>query len=158
MHDINNAESAAANGSEKRHGRYRPQDEFEVKVIRHMGAVIGFTDGHGQHGVGHHPRHNHVRADGFVVVFLLLGFADGILLDFEAIAEVPECFIVAGINVQLFGWHFEFDGVSLSGNGGAEVDVDDVVAFGAPGDVVGVAEGVDLEGADVGREEGEVLG
>ena len=35
--------------------------------------------------------------------------------------------------------------------------MDDVVAFGSPGDVVGVAEGVDLEGADVGREEGEVL-
>jgi len=35
--------------------------------------------------------------------------------------------------------------------------VDDVVALGAPGDVVGVAEGVDLQGADVGGEEGEVL-
>lgn len=54
--------------------------------------------------------------------------------------------------------HFELDGVAFAGDGGAEVGVDDVVAFGAPGDVVGVAEGVDLEGADVGGEEGEVLG
>ena len=35
--------------------------------------------------------------------------------------------------------------------------MDDVVAFGAPRDIVGVAEGVDLQGADVGGEEGEVL-
>lgn len=35
--------------------------------------------------------------------------------------------------------------------------MDDVVAFGAPGDVVGVAEGVDLQRADVRGEEGEVL-
>ena len=32
-----------------------------------------------------------------------------------------------------------------------------VVAFGAPGDVVGVAEGVDVEDVDVGRGEEEVL-
>lgn len=36
--------------------------------------------------------------------------------------------------------------------------MDDVVTFRAPCDVVGVAEGVDLEGADVGGKEGEVLG
>ena len=35
--------------------------------------------------------------------------------------------------------------------------MDDVVAFGAPRDVVGVAEGVHLQRADVGRQEGEVL-
>ena len=36
--------------------------------------------------------------------------------------------------------------------------MDDIVALGAPGDVVGVAEGVDLQGADVRGQEGEVLG
>lgn len=35
--------------------------------------------------------------------------------------------------------------------------MDDVVAFGAPGNVVGVTKSVDLEGADVGWEKGEVL-
>lgn len=59
----------------------------------------------------------------------------------------------------MFGGHLHFDdgAVGFGGVGGAEVGVDDVVAFGAPGDVVGVAEGVDLERADVGGEEGEVL-
>jgi len=42
--------------------------------------------------------------------------------------------------------------------GSAEIGVDDVVSFGSPGDVVRVAEGVDLQGADVGWEEDEVLG
>lgn len=36
--------------------------------------------------------------------------------------------------------------------------MDDVVALGAPGDVVCIAEGVDLERADVGGQEGKVLG
>lgn len=158
MDDINDSESAAAQGSEDRHGGDRPQDEFEVEVIRYMGTAVGFADGHGEHGVGDHPGHNHVGADGFIVVFLLLGLADGVFCYFEAIAEVAEGFVVARVDVELFGGHFEFDGVALSGDGGAEVDVDYVVAFCAPGDVVGVAEGVDLEGADVGGEEGEVLG
>lgn len=35
--------------------------------------------------------------------------------------------------------------------------MDDIVAFRTPGNVVSVAEGVDLKGADVGREEGKVL-
>ena len=35
--------------------------------------------------------------------------------------------------------------------------MDDVVTFSAPGDVVGIAEGVDLKGADVRREEGKIL-
>lgn len=34
--------------------------------------------------------------------------------------------------------------------------MDDVVSFGSPGDIVRVAEGVDLERADVGREEQEI--
>ena len=35
--------------------------------------------------------------------------------------------------------------------------MDDIIAFCAPGDVVGVAESVDLESADVGWEKREVL-
>ena len=35
--------------------------------------------------------------------------------------------------------------------------MDDIVAFGAPRDVVGVTESVDLEGADIGREQGKIL-
>ena len=35
--------------------------------------------------------------------------------------------------------------------------MDNVVAFGAPSDIVGVAKGVDLEGADIRGEEGKIL-
>lgn len=158
MDDVDDAEGAAAEGTEDGHGGDGPEDEFEVEVVGDVGAAVGFADGHGQHGVGDHPGHHHVRAHGFVVVFLLLGFADGVLGHLEPVAEVAERFVVARVDVELFRGHFEFDRVAFARDGGAEVDVDDVVAFGAPGDVVGVAEGVDLEGADVGREEGEVLG
>ena len=158
MHDVNDAKGATTQRPEDGHGSHGPQDEFQVEIIRHMGTAIGFTDGHGEHGVRDHPGHYHVRADGFIVIFLLLGLADALLADFEPIAEIAQGLVVAAVDVELFARHFQFDGVAFSGDGGAEVDVDDVVAFGAPGDVVGVAEGVHLEGADVGGEEGEVLG
>ena len=35
--------------------------------------------------------------------------------------------------------------------------MDDVIAFGTPSDVVRIAESIDLERADVGRQEGEIL-
>ena len=76
---------------------------------------------------------------------------------FETVTKIAECFIVARIDIELFTRHLEFDGVVLARNRSAEINMDDVVAFGAPGDVVSVAEGVDLEGADVGWEKGEVL-
>lgn len=158
MHNVDNAESATAQSPEDRHGSHRPKDEFKVEVVRDVGAAVGFTDGHGEDSVRDHPCYDHVCAYGAVVVFCCLGLGDAFCGDLEAVAEVTESFVVAGIDIELFGGHFELDCIALAGDGGAEVDVDDVVAFGAPGDVVGVAEGVDLEGADVGGEEGEVLG
>ena len=109
-----------------------------------MCAGVSFTDRHGEDRIGDHPCDDHVCADGAVVVFLLLGVADPRLGDFEAVAQVPESFVVAGIDVELFARHFEFDGVALFAFCGAEVDVDDVVAFCAPCDVVSVAKGIDL--------------
>ena len=50
-------------------------------------------------------------------------------------------------DIDTAGW-FEVGGGELGGL---------VVAFGAPGDVVGVAEGVDVEDVDVGRGEEDVL-
>ena len=135
-----------------------PQDELEIEVIGHMGTVVGLADGHSENGIGDHPGDDHVRAHAAVIVLLLLEFAHAILFNFEPVAEVTQRFVVAGIDVELLRGHFELDGVALGADGGAEVNVDDVVAFGTPGDVVGVAEGVDLQGADVGGEEGEVLG
>ena len=157
MDDVNDPKRATAQRPEQRHARHGPEDELEIEIFADMRAIVRLTDRHRENRIRHHPRHDHVRAHGAVVVFLLLGLADARFGDFEAIAQVAEGFVVAGIDVELLARHFEFDGVALARDGGAEVDVDDVVAFGAPGDVVGVAEGVDLQGADVRREEGEVL-
>lgn len=158
MHDIDDAESAAPQGPEERHGRDGPQNEFEIEITADVGAVVGLADGHGEDSIGHHPCDDHVGADGAVVVFLLLGLRDTVLGDFESVSKIAEGFVVAGVDVKLFARHFEFDGVALAGDGSTEVDVDDIVAFGAPSYVVRVAEGVNLEGADVGGEQGEVLG
>lgn len=157
MNDIDNAKGGTAQCSENRHGGNGPKDKLEIEILADLRHVVRFADCHCQDGVRNHPCDDHVGAHGAVIVFLLLGFADAIFDDFEAISEVAEGFVVAGIDVELFRGHFEFDGVAFAGDGGAEVDVDYVVTFGAPGNVVGVAEGVDLEGADVGGEEGKVL-
>lgn len=158
MHHIQHAKRPTATRPEKRDGSNAPQDELEVEITRDMRTAVRLGDRHGEHGVGDHPRDDHIRAHGAVIVFLLLELREGRGGDVEAVAEVAEGFVVAGVDVELFGGHVEFDELVAGGAGGAEVGVDDVVAFGAPGDVVGVAEGVDLEGADVGGEEGEVLG
>lgn len=152
MDDVNDAEGAAAQGAEDGDGGDGPEDELEIEIVAHVGAAVGLADGHGEDGVGHHPRYDHVRAHGAVVVLLLLGFADAFRRHLKPVAQVAQRFVVARIDVQLLRRHFELDGVALAGHSGAEVDVDDVVTLGAPSDVVGVAEGVDLQGTDVGRE------
>lgn len=85
-----------------------------------------------------------------------MGFRDGRLGHLEPVAQVAERFVVAAVDVELFRRHLELDRLAAVTYGGAEVRVYHVVAFGAPGDVVRVAEGVDLQGADVGGEEHEV--
>lgn len=159
MDDVDDAKRRAAQGAKDSHGSNGPEDELEVKVIADVGAVEGLGDGHGEDGVGDHPGDDHVGADGAVVVLLLLGVGDGVAGGLEAVAEVAEGLVVAGVDVELLRRHLELDGgAALGGDaGGAEVGVDDVVAFGAPGDVVRVAEGVHLQRADVRRQQGEVL-
>ena len=157
MDNVDHPKRTAAQRPEQRHSRHGPEDELEVEVVGDMGANVRLADRHSQDGIRHHPRHHHIGADAAVVVLLLLELRDAILLDLEPIAEVPERFVIARVDVELLGGHFELDGVGFGTDGGAEVGVDDVVALGAPGDVVGVAEGVDLERADVGGEEGKVL-
>ena len=157
MYDVNNPKRAAAQSPEQRHARHRPKDEFQVPILTNMRTVIRFADRHRQDRVRHHPRHNHVCTYGAVVIFLLLRLADPRLRDLEAVTEIAERFVVAGIDIQLLTWHFKFYSVAFAGDGSAEIDVDDVVALCAPGDVVGVAEGIDLESADVGGEKCKVL-
>lgn len=158
MYDIDDAKRTATQGSKNCYSSHRPEDEFEVEVIRDVGTAVSFADGHGEDGVRDHPCDDHISADGAVIVFCCLGLGDAGFGHLEAVAEVAERFVVAGVDIELLRGHFELDSVTFAGDGGPEVNVDDVVALCAPCDVVSVAKGVDLEGADVGGEEGEVLG
>ena len=157
MHDVDDAEGAAAERAEEGQAGDAPEQELEVEVAGDGRAVVGLANGHGEHGVGDHPGDDHVSAHGAVVVLLLLGLADAGGGDLEPVAEVAQGLVVAGVDVELLGGHLERDSVAGLADRGAEVGVDDVVALGAPGDVVGVAEGVHLQGADVGGQQGEVL-
>ena len=158
MHDVDDPKRAAAQAAEDRQRRYRPQDELEVEVLADGGGAVGLADRHAQDRVADHPAHDHVCAHGAVVVFLLLGLADAVLGYFEPVAEVAQGFVVARVDVELLGRHFQFDRITLARNGGTEVDVNDVVTFGPPRDVVSIAKGVNLERADVGGQKGKVLG
>ena len=158
LHDIDDSKRAAAYRPEDRHGSHAPQDELEVEIAADVRALVSAAHRHRKRSIAHHPYDDHVRAHGAVVVFLLLRLAHSVLLDLEAVTKISERLVIPRVNVELLGGHFELDGIALAADGGAEVGVDDIVALGAPGDIVGVAEGVDLQGADVGGKEGEVLG
>lgn len=106
MDDINKAKGRTAQRAENSYASDGPQDEFEVEVIRDVCGTEGFADGHGQDGVGDHPRDDHVSADGAVVVFLLLRVADAVFGRFEPVSEVSQGFVVARVDVELFGGHF----------------------------------------------------
>lgn len=149
MDDVDDAKRRRSEGSEDSNGGDGPEDELEIKIVGHVGGAVGFADGHGEDGVGDHPTDNHVSAHGAVVILLHLGFADGFFGHFDAIPEVTQGFVVAGVNVKLLRWHLKFDGIALAGHRSSEVSMDDVVALGAPGDVVRVTECVNLESADV---------
>lgn len=158
MDDVDDPERAAAQRPEDGHRGDGPEDELEVEVVCDVRAAVRLADRHGEDGVGNHPRDDHVGADGAVVVFVLLVLADAVPVDLEPVPQVAQGLVVAGVDVELLAGHLQLHGISLAGNRGSEVDVDDVVAFGAPCDVVGVAEGVNLQGADVRGEKGKILG
>jgi len=157
LNDIDDPKRTAANRPKDRNGSHAPQDESEVEVIADVGAVVGLADGHGENGVADHPRDDHVRPHSAIVVLLLLKLAEALLGHLEAISEISEGFIVAGVDVELFAGHLQLDGIAFAADRGPEVGMDDIVAFRTPGHVVGVAKGVHLKGTDVGRKEGEVL-
>ena len=117
--DVDDAEGGAAEGAEDGDGGDGPEDEFQVEVVADVGAVVHLADGHGQDGVGDHPRHHHVRAHRSVVVFLLLRLAGAFFEHFEPVTQVAQRFVVAGVDVELFARHLELDCVSFSGHGGS---------------------------------------
>lgn len=158
MDDVDDPERATAQGTEDGHRGDGPEDELEVEVVRDVRAAVRLADCHGEDGVGDHPRDDHVGAHGAVVVFLLLVLADAVRVDLEPVPQVAQRPVVPGVDVELLAWHLQLHGIALAGHRGPEVDVDDVVAFSTPCDVVGVAEGVDLQGADVRGEKSKILG
>lgn len=155
--DVDHAEGTATQGPEDGHGGDGPEDEFQVEVFAHVGAVVRFAHGHGQDGVGHHPDDHHVRAHGSIVVLLLLGFADSFLGDLQAISKIAQRFVIARVDVELLRGHLQLNRVALTRHRGTKINVNDVVAFCAPGDIMSVAERIDLQGTDVRRKEGKVL-
>ena len=158
MDDVDDPKSTATQGTEDCHRSYRPEDKLQVEILADVRAIVGLADSHGENGVGDHPRDNHVGSHGSVVILLLLSFRHATLRHFESVTEITQCLIVARVDIELLARHFKLDGVVLARDSGSEIDVDDIVAFSTPGDVVGVAECVHLEGADIRWEKGEILG
>lgn len=157
MDDVDYAKGAATQGPEDGHGGDGPKNEFQVEVLAHVGTVVCFAHGHGQDGVGDHPDDYHVRPHGSIVVFLLLGFANSFLGHLQAIAEVTQGFVITRVDVELLRGHLQLDRIALTGHRGTEINMDNIIAFRAPGDIMSVAKGVDLQSADVRGKESEVL-
>lgn len=156
---VDDAERAAAEGAEQGQRRHRPQDDLEVDVVADVPDAVRLRHGHGQDRVRHQPADDHVGAHRLVVVLLLLGLRHGRHRHLEPVAQVAQRLVVARVDVELLRRHLELDRVAArpGPRRRPEVRVDDVVALGAPGDVVRVAEGVHLEHADVGRQQHKVL-
>ena len=106
MHNINNPKRATPQSSKNRQRRHSPQNKLEVKVFPDRSTAVGLADGHAEDCIADHPAHDHVGAHGAVVIFLLLGLADAVFGDFEAIAKVAQSFVVAGVDVELLRRHF----------------------------------------------------
>lgn len=149
--DVDDSEGAASDRSEDRYCSHRPEDELEIEVVGDMGAVVDFTYSHGENGIRDEPDNDHVGTYGAVVVFLLLGFADAGLFHFESVTQIAQSFVIARINIELLAGHFQLDCIAFSADCGTEIDVDDIVAFSTPSHVVGIAEGIHLQSANIGR-------
>ena len=149
VHSIDDAERTTAHCSEERDAGHTPENEFEIEVTGDVCAVVCFANCHGEYGIRNHPHDDHVCTDGTIIVLLLSGLADAVLGDFKSVTEIAQSLVVAGVDVQLLARHLQFDRVAFATDRCAEIDMNDVVTFGSPADVVCVAEGIYLQCADV---------
>lgn len=149
MDDVDDQEGARSERTEQRQDGHRPQDEFEIDIVARARVAVCFGNGHGENGIAEHPNCDHVRSHTSVVILLHLAGGRRGLGHLDAIAEVAQRGVISAVDVELLAWHVELDQTAFGGFGGTQVGIDDVVALGAPGDVVGVAEGEDLERADI---------
>lgn len=106
--------------------------------------------------VAKHPGQHDGGAEPLVVILVFGLFVDGFLGGLEFSGEGAEFGFILGIEIGVVGGDGDVDlATRFEVRGGEFLGL--VVAFGAPGDVVGVTEGVDVEDVDVGWGEEEVL-
>lgn len=106
--------------------------------------------------IAENPREHHRAAEAFVVIFVLRLVVDDLFGGNPFGGESADFRLVLGIEIRVVGGNGDVDFAAGFQIRGWQF-LRRVVAFGAPGDVVGVAEGVDVEDVDVGGGEEEVL-
>ena len=102
------------------------------------------------------PREHDDGAEALVVILVLLGVGDGLLGRRVLGVEGAELGFVLGVEVGVVGGDADVDLAAGFDVGGGQL-FGIVVAFRAPGDVVCVAEGVDVENVYIGRRKEEIL-
>lgn len=97
--EVDDTKRRAAYAAENGEASHTPEDELEVEVGADVGAAVSLGHGHGENRVRYHPDDHHVGSHCAVVVFLGLLSGDALLRDFDAVTQVPQSLVVAGVNV-----------------------------------------------------------
>lgn len=106
--------------------------------------------------VAEHPSEDNGRAETLVIILVLLLLRDDALGSLPLGGKSAEFGLVLRVEIGVVGGNVDVDfAARFERRGGQFLGL--VVALGAPGDVVGVAEGVDVEDVDVGGRQEEVL-
>lgn len=106
--------------------------------------------------VREHPEQHDGAAEALVVVLLLVGRARNLLRDLELGRKDAQLGFILGVQVRVVGGDVDGDLATRLGVGGRQL-LRFVVALGPPRDIVGVAEGVNVENVDVRRRQKQVL-
>ena len=156
----------------KRQSSHRPQHHSHIDITRRIivqihrigirlrGPETGQTARVKHHGrereIADEPEDDDAGAETFVVILLDLFCSAFALLRWGFNHDFAHFGFVLSVKVAVVGGDVDVDFAAWFGGYGAEF-FGLVVAFGSPCDVVGVAEGVDVEDVDVGWGEEEVL-
>ena len=167
-----NQEPASANKPDRTQRRNTVQHDSHVngsalllglvgRLVRRAADVDSIDAARVQHDgregqVAEHPGEDDGGAEPFVVVLVLFLRGDDAFRGFPFGGEGAEFGLVLGVEVCVVGGDVDVDFAAGFDVGGGQL-FGFVVALCTPGDVVGVAEGVDVEDVDVCRSEEEVL-
>ena len=117
-------------------------------------ADIEYHSSKGQ--VAEHPSEDDGRAETLVIVLVLLLGGDVALRCLPLGLEGTELGLVLSVKICIVGGNGNLDFATwLEGYGGEFFGF--VITFGAPGDIVGVAESVHVQNVDISRSKKEVL-